>query len=331
MGGGKSVTPPRDTVGMNRIDFSDLARDFARYDDRFSVDNLRAEAAGLIRTVGAHGFELVEPWPYPPGPSGPVRLLTGARAHGVYARSVGEEIEVLVANNGWPIEHRRLPGPVPPTFPLLGQVNYWVSQQGNLSADGWFLTTRSELGCTMERVGARAKPLGLADTTDPAYVEAWCTQGRLRGLATVVEEERIDTGDGEERFWFLGAARREPFEQLVDIDALLVHYAAALPVAGAGALVDRVTRNLEDARGLSPADFLDATTDLVVAPFADGTDAGCSTEVTGLVLGYWPPASIALMTSMCDGSFTDAYPATPLPNWQDLRLTTADYVLEPSD
>ena len=53
------------------------------------------------------------------------------------------------------------------------------------------------------------------------------------------------------------------FDDRFSVEHLLACYAEALPSAAAGELVDRVTRNIEDVRGLSPADFLDATTDLV--------------------------------------------------------------------
>src|SRR5690349_24279719 len=93
------------------------------------------ELEHVIRAESRRGLRLVEPWPFARGPAGMLRADGGDLLHGAFARPLGREVEVLVANNGWPIEFTLCPTSMPPREKVYGPLNYWLSQQSSLVVD----------------------------------------------------------------------------------------------------------------------------------------------------------------------------------------------------
>jgi hypothetical protein len=98
-----------------------------------------------------------------------------------------------------------------------------------------------------------------------------------------------------------------------------------MTVAGLAMLATRVTDAIAGLEDHNPADFLDDTDLLIVSPMADGTEWGHDTEVTGAVLGYWPPTSAALITwNACDDHRVERYERERFVLWDNLRWHVAD-------
>ncbi|MDZ7733544.1 MAG: hypothetical protein U5R31_11020 [Acidimicrobiia bacterium] len=281
---------------------------------------LESDVRSLADAFSIGWFSQLCDWPYPGGPRGPLILASGVPAHGAFVRNLdGGDIELCVANNGWPVELRTCPGPDPGPLPFLEPVSAWLSQQVTLVDSPGSVWSIPPVHAAIDRVAARAKPLALADTDELDDVRFWEEQARRHGLAHAVESVVFHDLGGQ-RCWFLAVARRESFDELLDLDAMLRYYESALVGRNAGPHAERVPRSLESLRHQSPVDFVDRAMDLVVAPLADSSpDLGCSTEVTGAVLGYWPPTSASLMLRS-----EQRNEATPLRRWNRFRQYLGD-------
>lgn len=280
----------------------------------------------LVRLARRPDLVQVAPWPYRPGPPGPLRRADGVRVHGAWAAPRGDDLELVVANHGWPIEHRRCPGPMPPPVGLLDPTSSWIAQQRTLVqlADG--AVAVAPIDGVLAAVASGRKPLGLADTLDGAEAEAWCATAVAEGLAVEADHQGpCPCGCGRPEIWFLSLARTERFADLLDLDAVAAWYAAALVVAGADAVIDRVTGNVLGLAGSSPADFVVRPFDLISAPFEDGSATGLQSEVVGVVLGYWPPTTAAMLSDHAARQIgSRAFPRPDLDVWDRARHLQAD-------
>ena len=311
---------------LTYIDLLPRTRDFC--EELSAIACLTNEVEELLPLLGGGTIRRIESWPSKPGPGGAVQFTNGRRAHGAYASGAGDHVELIVANGGWPIERYRCPGPIPPSSPALSAINYWVSQQPSL----W--VAQGKLGCidpgtaAVGRVLHGCKPLALADTTDQAMARCWKAMAEEAGLGVRVVQQHEAYLAGGAPVFFVSVARPERFDSLIDLDRLTRWYRVALDAAGASAVFPRVATSLADLARQSPTDFLDRTDDLVMAPFGDLVGEGCFTEVTGAVLGYWPPTTAALIaTTAADELGCSRYRSQRFPEWDQLRLRTVDRVL----
>ena len=88
---------------------------------------------------------------------------------------------------------------------------------------------------------------------------------------------------------------------------------------------NRIAASMAVIEAESPTDYLDRVDDLIVAPFGDLIPGGCPTEVTGIVLGYWPPTSAAMIhATQCDG-YVEPPAVVDLAWWDDVRLGMAQH------
>lgn len=247
-------------------------------------------------------------------------------AHGAYAVEDVDHVEMVLAADGWPIEHRRCPGPLLAASRTLGPVNYWVSVQPMVAQLGGTGVSIDPDWAVLDRLIRGTKPLGLVDFLSEAEAVAWCRHAEAHDLV-VVTEYSADCPCGCDPVWFVSAARPEPFVDLIDLEALAVWYPAALAAAGATPAVDRVLDNLTLLATQSPTDYLERTRDLTAAPMYDGTGQGVDSEVTGIVLGYWPPTTAAfLSTAAADHSGSRRYEESRFPAWDAKRLTEAEWL-----
>jgi hypothetical protein len=232
---------------------------------------------------------------------------------------------LVVANNGWPIERYRCPGPLPPAVPLASAVNYWVSRRSSLIAPGGTsLTAVGPDRAALDRVRSRRKPLGMADTKSCRLAERWEAEALQAGLGVRVAETDFGALDGG-RVWFVTVARKESFADLFDLHALRLWYVDAILAAGAEGLTPRVNASLTKLERQSPADYLDRVDDLIMAPFGDLEETDCTTEVVGVVLGYWPPTSAAMIASCAaDRVGCQRYETKRFPLWDDLRWAAVE-------
>jgi hypothetical protein len=287
--------------------------------DQHLIDEL-AETPEVVADPAA---VLVEPWPYPPGPEGPLQLANGSVAHGAYALVVGDHLELVVANNGWPIEHRRCPGPLPPPTPYARPSNPWLSQQPTLShLDGHEITVDPNLA-VLSRVGQGAKAIGLADVDTQGEADAAVLVAEACGLAVAVEHHQ-SIGCGCGPVWFVHVARQEPMDELFDLDALIDWYPSALTAAGVAELEPGVVTQLDDLRGRSPAEFLGRTDELIAAPMFDDKDGALHTEAVGLLLGYWPPTSVGFLAGGRRGRREPEYDNRSFWGWDQVRFRLAE-------
>lgn len=291
------------------------------------TDDITAEELAEVEELGgaldAGGYQLVEPWPYPPGIEGPLTTPDGTRASGAYVREVGNDLDLVVALNGWPIEHRRCPGPLPPHSAYLGPISSWISQQPTIARTDRGVVAVDPALSALARVTAGRKPLCLAEAESQECADRWVLSALEEDLA-VHTEVSPDLGGPGRSVWFLAAARTEPFESLLDLDRLAEWYAEALEVAGASVVIDRVTTEVLDLRGSSPADFVTRTFDLVAAPAFDSTDEGIHSAVTGVVLGYWPPTTAAFLSDAAARDIgSRRFPRSEHRTWDVLRLAAA--------
>lgn len=87
--------------------------------------------------------------------------------------------------------------------------------------------------------------------------------------------------------------------------------------------------NLTRLAAQSPTDYLERTWDLIAAPVYDGTDQGLDSEVTGIVLGYWPPTTAAfLSTAAAEATGSRRYEQSRFPTWDAIRLAEAEWLPE---
>jgi hypothetical protein len=298
----------------------------------FPVPDLDAPGASaaldpLIRAASAGRFEPLDPWPYPPGPRGPILLADRSPAHGAFVDPSDDDLLLLVANNGWPIDVRRCPGPNPGRLPMLNPTNSWVSQQATLvgAADGFQVVLPDR--AAIDRVIARDKPLALAETDDRGEAEAWQALAASHGLGCRVEEF-VFRECGDEQVWFVSVARTERFDELVDLAAVQQYYERALPAAGASHLLPGVGASLAALAASRPTEFLDRTDALVSAPFGGDLPDGCPAEVTGVVLGYWPPTTVRLMLSVVGDTYTEPPPEIDLRGYDTARYTMTAALLD---
>ena len=287
---------------------------------------LITELAGVADLLMEHPTHLVEPWPFPGGLGGPLRLADGTVAHGAYALEDDDHVELVVAADGWPIEHRRCPGPLLASSHMLGPANYWVSVQPIVSRRGGTDVCIGPEWAVLDRLIRRQKPLGLVDFLSEAEAVAWCRHAEANGV-DVVTECSTDCPCGCDPVWFVSAARPEPFSELIDLDALASWYPLALEAAGASSALNRVVGNLTRLAAQSPTDYLERTWDLIAAPMHDGTGQGLDSEVTGIVLGYWPPTTAAFMsTATAEATGSRRYEQTHFPTWDAIRLAEAEWL-----
>jgi len=275
-----------------------------------------------VTTFAAGDYELVAPWPYPPGPNGPLVDGRNGPAHGAYVCERADELVLCIANNGWPIDVRRCPGPHPGALAYLDPTSAWLSQQGTLVGTSEPIAVISPGDAAIDRVISGHKPLAMADTDSVDEAMRWQEWAESAGLASKVDDEVFP--EHGEHLWFVAVARSESFDELIDLDAVGEYYASALPRGGRADLVSRVLRSLTEMRASSPAEFLEQTDDLVMAPFGDDVPGGCRTEVAGIVMGYWPPTTAAFMLSVVDGIFHEAEPEADLRAWDAVRFGIID-------
>ncbi len=283
---------------------------------------LRAGISEVIADFEAGDYRLVVPWPYPAGVGGPLICGRDGPAHGAYVREDAGGLVLCVANNGWPIEVRACPGPDPGPLALLDPTSAWVSQQDTLVGTVDPLQVISAGDAAIDRVISGHKPLAMADTDSADEARLWRSWVESAGLVCGVEEEVFP--EFGERIWFVTVARTETFGELVDLDAVGAYYESALGGAGWADVGGRVLRSLSELRAQSPAEFVERTGDLIVAPFGDDLPGGCRTEVAGIVMGYWPPTTAALLLSTVDGTHAEPEPLADLRGWDALRFALAD-------
>lgn len=227
----------------------------------------------------------------PRGPAGPLRDPALGRLHGVYDRHDGDVVHRVVANNGELLLDWRYPAGFPQRFssPLHHDLNCVLSQIP------WEIgpTAASETdpgSSAVALVAEGRKPLGLADTLDPAQAVRWCALAMTAGLA-VHHEVWHDTCCTGSVVHFVEVARRERLGDLVDLDALVIDYrACALDPAD----LDEIAGTVEALRSLAPADLL-GDEDLIMAL------EPAELVRTGLVLGYSPASTAALMRAAAAG------------------------------
>ncbi len=310
---------------MRKLTYLDLlprTRDFC--EELSTISRLTTEVDPVLAVLASGTVTRVEAWPSKPGPGGLVQFDNGRRAHGAYAVESGDHVELIVANGGWPLERYRCPGPIPPRSTVLSAVNYWVSQQPSLWVADEMLQCIDPGTAGMLRVVAGCKPFALADTADESAAHQWQIVAERAGLPVRVVEERHDHLAGGRAVWFVSVARPERFDELIDLDRLTRWYRLALDAAGASAVFPRVSQSLAELARQSPTDFLGRADDLVMAPFGDLIGEGCFTEVTGTVLGYWPPTTAALIaTTAADELGCSRYRSERFPGWDELRHRTA--------
>jgi hypothetical protein len=297
-----------------------------RHDTEIATE-LVEELEDVIRAESRRGLRLIEPWPFARGPAGLLRGPDGELLHGGYARPLGHQVELLVANNGWPVEFTLCPTPLPPAAEVYGPVNYWVAQQPSLVVDGERLRAIDPGDAAISRVAAGAKLLGLAETDDVKEAYRWVEAATKAQLACSMEEYTF-TDCGGETVWFVTVARRDRrFADLLDLDALSEWYRRALPAAGLADRVERVATSLAALAERPPSDFLDRTDDLIVAPMLDDDPDAVGSVATGVILGYWPPTTVALMARHADPSSHGDHVGR-FPSWDRLRFAAADAAVE---
>lgn len=282
-------------------------------------EQLLADVSTVADAFDGGRYVMVDPWPYPSGPRGPLMCRREGPAHGAYVCDDADELVLCVANNGWPIDVRRCPGPNPGSLAFLDPTSSWVSQQDTLLGTSAQLQAISAGDAALDRVVRGRKPLAMADTDSADEAARWQSWSESAGLVCRVEDT-VFRDCGDERIWFVTVARPESFGELVDLDAVCAYYEAALPRSGGSHLVQRVLRSVTGLSGQSPAEFTTQTADLIVAPFGDDIPGGCCTEVAGIVMGYWTPTSARFMLSVVGGTFVDADPEVDLRAWNALRF-----------
>jgi hypothetical protein len=268
-------------------------------------------------------YALVDRWPYPPGPGGPLVGRRDSPAHGAYVHEEADELVLCVANNGWPIDVRRCPGPNPGSLAYLDATSSWVSQQDTLLGTSDPMQAISAGDAALDRVVQGHKPLAMTDTASADEAVLWQSWSESAGLVCHVEDT-VFRDCGDVRVWFVTVARSESFGELVDLDAVCAYYEAALPRAGGSHLVRRVLRSVAGLRGRSPAEFTEQTDGLIMAPFGDDIPGGCCTEVAGVVMGCWPPTTAAFLLSVVDGVFNEPDAEVDLRAWDALRFGLVD-------
>lgn len=319
---------------MEAATYLDLIETFVVSEDRATfLAGLMQEADGLVEAGRSGQLRPISPWPFPGGPSGPLVGPDGVVLHGAYARTLpdGPDIELVVCNAGWLIERQRCPGPIPPATPMCDPINYWLAQQPFLAITDDRLFDLDPDGVAIARVAAGLKPLGLAAARDEAHAGRLGAIGRRAGLAVVSERSQCDCGscDGEP-VWFIEAARREPFVELVDLDAIAGWYASALPRVGAADHVDAFASAVLGLAARCPSDYLGRSDPLIMAPYNEEPEH--HTSAVGVVLGYWPPTSAALHLRCRGGSsFVDRYEPAELRHWGGLRHWVRDDTMRFAD
>lgn len=314
---------------MQSLTFEDLVSQFVLPSDvQATVARFASDIAPLAASFAAGAFTLVEDWPIPEGPPGLLRGQDRVLAHGSFARPIrdGRDLELVVVDNGWPIEWRDCPGPFPPAISLAKPSNYWITVMDALAADDDALVAvPAEIAGLLSVVHGR-KPLVMVDSDDEERIDALAHIATAAALATFRGHSTDACGDYPNA-WFLEAARTEPFSELVDLEAVAAWYEAALVQAGAPDLVDEVRGHIDALTGMSPADFLDRAEDLICGPYFGSEPGSPHTSVAGLVLGYWPPTTLGFhLAHYCPADFGGRYDEHELGLWRGMRWTIVDLV-----
>jgi hypothetical protein len=317
-------------VAMTTLTSESILDNFLLPEERADLERgMNAELRRLTDSFQEGGFRRVAEWPFPLSPIGVVRDEHGDLASGAYARHIDpDELELVVCANGWPIEHSRCPGPVPPPLPLTDPLNLWLSSQPAVMGDGDFAIACTSTEVGLGRVLHKAKPLALGDVDNAERAEQLRSVAEAAGLVVDVRRETFDWLD-HHGTWFLTTARPETFDELVDLDAICAWYERALSLANASHLVKRFVTSVAALAGQSPADFVTRGDDLVMAPFSDFEPGMPTTSVIGVVLGYWPPTTAALYLTHLEGS--DRYERFDFPSWTTVRLHVSDVLSDPDD
>lgn len=266
--------------------------------------------------------ELIDAWPFPPGPRGPLLLADGSVPHGAYVVDAGRTLLLVVANSGWPIEVVRVPGPNPGRLAALDPCSCWIAQHPTLIGDGPALRVLDPGDGALERVAAGAKVLGMADTVHEAQARAWVSAAKGYGLASTLQHDRLSCCDQPEEFWIVTFARREPVPHLIDLDYVGLYYDEAL--GGDAARSGRITRSLGVLAGSAPVDFLDVADQLASAPQCDLEPGDVTTEMAGILFGYWPPTTAAVLQAIDGRQYREPQAVVDLTWWDSVRFDLGD-------
>lgn len=296
--------------------------------DRSVADDLISsfdhEICDVVAAFAAGEYQLVEPWPTGRGPAGPLTMPDGSLAHGSYARAAADEtsIDLVVCNNGWPIEVANCPGPLPPALTTNNPNNLWLASQGSLVMAGDLMIAFDGDHLGIWEVIERRKPLALSDTDDRQEAAVFKARAEASGLAVHVQEWH-DPCCGKPA-WFVEVARTEAFDELIDLDAVCAWYEMAIGRTGLSDDAEHLISAVADLSGRSPAEFLGNSGPLLWVPSEDQDPQGTPSSVAGLVLGYWPPTTAAIHLSQW---FADRCPVRydqrPLTGWSQVRWNVA--------
>jgi hypothetical protein len=288
-------------------------------------DAMRAELREELPSIPRTGWRELEAWPYPPGLAGPLSTADGQPLHGAYERTRSGGTDLLVAVSGWPVERTRCPGPpfpwsgpTSPLHPGLVFGRFTLSLPG--PQPGAALRAMDGGEAALVRVAAQAMPIAFLRTHDDDVLDTWMRCATSMGLAARFEQRRCGCG---ERAAYVDVARREPFDDLFDLDRMARWYQAALARTHVE-LAHRAADDIRSLRRTSPADFLGRAEEVLGScGEVCWLDVDPKPWVKGLVVGDHPPCTLAGVHRCLDGGGapSDTYPA-----WTAVRDSISDLV-----